>query len=119
MALKDEIKFEKEVDRIEAELGDDHLVRMLQYLTSSSPEASQGLLDLHSECRNVISKLPPMKSDMDSTKKRTQSQGTINNRQRTVPLPPRPSRVKTEKPRIMLTKRTNSIPANTKKSIAT
>ncbi|CAJ0605351.1 unnamed protein product [Cylicocyclus nassatus] len=117
MALKDEIKFEKEVDRIEAELGDDHLVRMLRYLTTSSPDASQGLLDLHFECRNVLSKLPPMKGEADNAKKRTQ--GTINNRQSTVPAPPRPNRVKTEKPRIMLTKRTNSIPMNTQKNIAT
>ncbi|KAL6736228.1 hypothetical protein Aduo_006606 [Ancylostoma duodenale] len=118
MALSDEIKFEREVDKIEAELGEDHLVRMLQYLTSSSPEASQGLLELHSECRNVISKYPPIKAEEEKPKKRTQSQGTMK-REDSNPAPSRQHRVQTEKPRIMLTKRTHSLmPLNSQRNIA-
>lgn len=49
MSADEELKFEREVEQIEAELGDDHLVRMLQYLTSNSPDASQGLVELHSQ----------------------------------------------------------------------
>ncbi|ETN82078.1 hypothetical protein NECAME_08177 [Necator americanus] len=77
MSAADELKFEKEVDQIEAELGDDYLVRLLQCLTSSSPEANRGLLELHSECQNVVSKYPPMRTDDEKPKKRTQSQGTM------------------------------------------
>ncbi|KAK6737891.1 hypothetical protein RB195_020160 [Necator americanus] len=54
MSAADELKFEKEVDQIEAELGDDYLVRLLQCLTSSSPEANRGLLELHSELFLIV-----------------------------------------------------------------
>uniref|UniRef100_A0A0K0DKK9 GAT domain-containing protein n=1 Tax=Angiostrongylus cantonensis TaxID=6313 RepID=A0A0K0DKK9_ANGCA len=76
MSITESLKFEKEVEQIEAELGEDHLVRMLQYLTSDSHEASQGLIELHTQCREVISKYPPTKTRDE--KKKTDSPETTN-----------------------------------------
>ncbi|KAJ1346140.1 hypothetical protein KIN20_000847 [Parelaphostrongylus tenuis] len=76
MSISEYLKFENDVEQIEAKLGDEHVVRMLKYLTSDSPEASQGLMELHLQCQEVISKFPPV--NFRDEKKKTESQGTLN-----------------------------------------
>ncbi|KAK6051284.1 hypothetical protein COOONC_11211 [Cooperia oncophora] len=119
MTEPDEIFLEKEAAQIEAELGEEHLVRMLQCLTSNSPEASRGLVELHTQCRNVVSKRPPIKTETEKPKqRRTPSQGATrmaNNQA----VASRTQKVRTEKPRIMITKRTHTlVPHNVQKNIA-
>ncbi|VDM58740.1 unnamed protein product [Angiostrongylus costaricensis] len=75
MSITENLKFAKEVEQIEAELGEDHLVRMLQYLTSDSQEASQGLIELHTQCQEVMSKYPSTKTQDE--KRKTDSQGIL------------------------------------------
>ncbi|VDL73643.1 unnamed protein product [Nippostrongylus brasiliensis] len=109
MTAEEELRFQKEIDQIEAELGDDHLVEMLQCLTSNSPEATEGLVKLHTQCTKVISKYPPMAAHKDKPgQKRTQSQGFLKCDESTLTMV-RAHKVQTEKPRIMMTKRTNSM----------
>ncbi|VDO48001.1 unnamed protein product [Haemonchus placei] len=137
MAESEEKNLEKEAEQIEAELGEDHLVHLLQCLTSNSPDASQRLLELHSECRNVISKKPPIKSKtVKLEQKQTISQGptkavsskTMASRTQKVqpvvrlpnfltylPLP----KLMFGKPRIMMTKQAHSlVPRDTHRNIA-
>ncbi|KAK5973277.1 hypothetical protein GCK32_017937 [Trichostrongylus colubriformis] len=120
MTENKDIKLEKEAAQIEEELGEDHLVRMLQCLTSSSPEALQGLVKLHTECREIISKKPPIKTVTRMPKQsRTLSRET-NGHMNTKVLTSSVQKSKAEKPRIMMTKRPHVlVPHNVQKNIAT
>ncbi|CAI4226557.1 unnamed protein product [Auanema sp. JU1783] len=96
----------KDFDEIDSQLGEDHYMRLIQYLAVDSSDSKEGLLQLHQECRQVFSKYP-----VDETAKakpmpkRASSQG--RSLDRTTPTPLRPTPV-VQKPRIMLTKRVPS-----------
>uniref|UniRef100_A0A1I7WPB9 Transposase n=1 Tax=Heterorhabditis bacteriophora TaxID=37862 RepID=A0A1I7WPB9_HETBA len=45
----DELLAEKDFDRIDAELGEDHLLRMIRCLVADSPAAMEGLYQLHNQ----------------------------------------------------------------------
>ncbi|KJH47305.1 hypothetical protein DICVIV_06606 [Dictyocaulus viviparus] len=106
------LAFERDVEQIEAELGDDHLIRMLQCLMSNSSEADQGLIELHLQCQNVISKYPPLKSYNEELKQRTKSQRSSNHNDEESTRA-RIRKLQSEKSRI-ITKNTHSwIPSKT------
>ncbi|XGW08971.1 hypothetical protein V3C99_011354 [Haemonchus contortus] len=119
MAESEEKNLEKEAEQIEAELGEDHLVHLLQCLTSNSPDASKRLLELHSECRNVISKKPPIKPKAVKPEHKQPISHGSTKAVASKTMASRTQKVQPVKPRIMMTKQTHSlVPRDTHRNIA-